>query len=62
MPGGLKRALATNKPARDLLGAFDGGNRRALVYRVHDAKKPETRGRRIGVFAALLAEGKTLYP
>jgi uncharacterized protein YdeI (YjbR/CyaY-like superfamily) len=37
-------------------------NRFAILYRVHEAKKPETRARRIEKFVAMLANGETLYP
>jgi uncharacterized protein YdeI (YjbR/CyaY-like superfamily) len=34
----------------------------AVLYRVQDAKKPETRARRIEEFVAMLARGEKLYP
>jgi uncharacterized protein YdeI (YjbR/CyaY-like superfamily) len=40
----------------------DSRNRYAILYRIQDAKKPETRARRIAAFVEMLAQGKTLYP
>ena len=37
-------------------------NRYAVLYRIHGAKKPETRARRIAQFVDMLARGETVYP
>ena len=37
-------------------------NRYAILYRIQDAKKPETRARRIEKCVAMLSEHKTIYP
>ena len=37
-------------------------NRFAILYRIQDVKKPETRARRVEKYVAMLAEGKKLYP
>lgn len=34
---------------------------RAILYRIHDAKRPETRARRIARFVAMLAAGEKLH-
>jgi uncharacterized protein YdeI (YjbR/CyaY-like superfamily) len=31
------------------------------LYRIHDAKRPETRARRIEQFVTMLAEGRTIH-
>jgi len=36
-----------------------GARRYSFIYRIHDAKRPETRARRIREFVAMLAEGRT---
>jgi len=41
---------------------LDSKNRFSILYRVHSAKKPETRAARIEKFVAMLVEGETLYP
>jgi uncharacterized protein YdeI (YjbR/CyaY-like superfamily) len=37
-------------------------NRFAVVYRVQDAKRPETRARRIQQYVEMLARGETPHP
>jgi hypothetical protein len=37
-------------------------NRYAILYRIGNAKKPETRSRRIGQFVEMLARGETIHP
>jgi uncharacterized protein YdeI (YjbR/CyaY-like superfamily) len=37
-------------------------NRFAVLYRVHSAKRPETRARRIGELVARLSRGETPWP
>ena len=61
VPEDLQRALDANPAAREFFGTLDRQNRYAILYRVQDAKKPETRARRIATFVAMLAEGKKLH-
>lgn len=62
VPEDLQRALDANPAARSFFDTLDRQNRYAILYRLQDAKKPETRARRIATFVAMLAEGKKLYP
>jgi uncharacterized protein YdeI (YjbR/CyaY-like superfamily) len=62
VPDDLRRALDENPDARDRFATLDSRNRYAILYRVQEAKRPETRARRIATFVAMLAEGKTLHP
>jgi uncharacterized protein YdeI (YjbR/CyaY-like superfamily) len=62
VPEDLERELAANPAARELFAALDSRNRYAILYRIDDAKKPETRAGRIAKFVAMLNEGKTIYP
>jgi uncharacterized protein YdeI (YjbR/CyaY-like superfamily) len=62
VPADLAAALARNPRARAFFDALDGANRYAILWRVQNAKKPETRARRIEQFVALCAAGKTLHP
>ena len=55
-------ALAKNKKAKAFFAKISKRNQFAIYYRVLDAKKEETRARRIAQFVALLEEGKTPYP
>jgi uncharacterized protein YdeI (YjbR/CyaY-like superfamily) len=61
VPDDLTRALQRNAKARRKFEALDSRNRYAILYRIHDAKRPETRARRIEQFVTMLAEGRTIY-
>jgi len=41
---------------------LDRTNRYAILYRLHDAKRPATRTQRIEKFVAMLGRGEKLYP
>jgi uncharacterized protein YdeI (YjbR/CyaY-like superfamily) len=41
---------------------LDSRNRYAILYRLHDAKRPETRARRLADFVAKLEAGERPYP
>jgi uncharacterized protein YdeI (YjbR/CyaY-like superfamily) len=62
VPSDLARALARAPHARAFFEALDGANRYAILYRVENAKRPETRARRIETFVAMCARGETLHP
>ncbi len=62
VPDDFARALAKNRKAKAFFETLDGKNRFAILYRVHGAKKPETRAARIEKFVAMLVEGETLHP
>ena len=58
VPDDLERAFEANPKAREAFAALDSQNRYAILYRVHGAKRPETRARRIERFVAMLNEGR----
>jgi uncharacterized protein YdeI (YjbR/CyaY-like superfamily) len=58
VPADLREALDANPAAREAFAGLDSRNRYAVLYRVEDAKRPETRARRIEQFVAMLAEGR----
>ena len=62
VPDDLQRALDGAPKAQHLFDRLDSTNRYAVLYRIHNAKKPETRARRIETFVAMLARGETIYP
>ncbi len=62
VPDDLQTALERNPAAREFFASLNGANRYAILYRVQDAKRPETRARRIERFVAMLARGEKLYP
>ena len=61
MPDDLTRALRRNAKARRAFEALDSTNRFAILFRIHDAKRPETRARRIEQFVTMLEEGRTIH-
>ena len=58
----LLAALEASPKAKALFEELDSQNRYAILYRVHDAKRPETRTRRIEKFVEMLSRGETPYP
>ena len=62
VPDDLRAALAKNKKAKSFFETLDSTNRYAILYRIHDAKKPETRVARIEKYVTMLIERKTIYP
>ena len=61
VPDDLTRALRRNAAARRAFEQLDSRNRYAILYRIQDAKRAETRARRIEQFVTMLAEGRTIY-
>jgi uncharacterized protein YdeI (YjbR/CyaY-like superfamily) len=62
VPDELRRALDANEAAARFFETLDAQNRYAVLYRVQDAKRPETRARRIAQFVDMLARGERLHP
>jgi uncharacterized protein YdeI (YjbR/CyaY-like superfamily) len=61
VPDDLREALEGNRRANQAFASLDSRNRYAILHRIQEAKKPQTRQRRIEQFVAMLAEGKQLY-
>jgi uncharacterized protein YdeI (YjbR/CyaY-like superfamily) len=61
VPEDLRVALDAEPAALKLFDLLDGANRYAILYRVHEAKKPETRAARIEKFVAMLARGEIIH-
>ncbi|HET9050127.1 MAG TPA: YdeI/OmpD-associated family protein [Candidatus Dormibacteraeota bacterium] len=62
VPADLGVALEANPRAAAFFATLDRGNRYAILYRVADAKRPETRARRIATLVAMLADDNKLHP
>jgi uncharacterized protein YdeI (YjbR/CyaY-like superfamily) len=62
IPDDLRQALEQDERARAFFSSLDSRNRYAILYRIQDAKKPETRVRRISEFVKMLSEGRKIYP
>ena len=61
VPEDLQRELDQNPEAQAFFDTLDSRNRYAILHRLHDAKKPETRARRIEKFVAMLRTGQKIY-
>jgi uncharacterized protein YdeI (YjbR/CyaY-like superfamily) len=61
LPADFAEALAKNKKAAAFYATLNSANRYAIVYRLHSAKKPETRQKRFDAFLAMLARGEKLH-
>lgn len=61
VPDDLVEALKANPSAAKAFEALNSQNRYAILLRIHDAKRAETRQRRIAQFVDMLAEGRKLY-
>jgi uncharacterized protein YdeI (YjbR/CyaY-like superfamily) len=61
VPDELQRALDENRRAREFFATLDSRNRYAFIWRVQEAKKPETRQRRAEQFVEMLAAGAVFH-
>lgn len=62
VPDDLRRELDARPRARAFFDELSSQNRYAILYRLEDAKRPETRARRLARFVAMLEEGETIHP
>lgn len=62
VPDDLRDALAASPQAQAMWEVLTRANRFAVLYRVHQAERPETRARRIARYVEMLARGETPYP
>ncbi len=62
VPPDLELALAGSDAARAFFATLSGVNRYAILYRIADAKRPQTRARRIEKYVAMLAAHETIHP
>jgi uncharacterized protein YdeI (YjbR/CyaY-like superfamily) len=62
LPSDLIAAIAANPKAQATFDRLTSQNRYALYYRVNEAKRADTRARRIAQFVDMLARGETVHP
>ena len=62
VPDDLAASLAASPNAAANFELLTKTNRYAILYRVQDAKRPDTRARRIEQFVAMLERGETVHP
>ena len=61
VPADLQAELAGNAAAREFFATLDSTNRYAILYRIQEARRPETRARRIAKYVAMLSEGRKIH-
>ena len=61
-PDDLIAALEGHRRAKAMFEILTSQNRFAVIFRISQAKRPETRARRIAQFTDQLARGETVYP
>jgi uncharacterized protein YdeI (YjbR/CyaY-like superfamily) len=62
VPDDLQRELDARPQAQAFFAELSSQNRYAILYRLQDAKRPETRARRLAKFVSMLEAGETIYP
>ena len=61
VPDDLQAELDANPKAAAFFADLDSANRYAITWRLGEAKKPETRARRLAKFVAMLEQGEKLH-
>ena len=61
VPDDLRHELDRNKAAAEFFATLDNANRYAILYRLREAKKPETREKRLRKFIAMLERGERIH-
>ncbi len=62
VPDDLRGELDARPAAAASFAGLDSRNRYAILYRLQEAKRPETRARRLAKFVAMLEAGEAIYP
>jgi len=61
VPPELQAALDKNPKAKAFFETLRGANRYGVIFRVHTAKKPETKAKRVADFIAKMERGETIF-
>jgi uncharacterized protein YdeI (YjbR/CyaY-like superfamily) len=61
VPEDLRRELDASPPAAEFFAGLSSQNRYAILYRLDEAKRPETRERRLRKFMAMLERGEQIH-
>jgi uncharacterized protein YdeI (YjbR/CyaY-like superfamily) len=62
VPGDLRDAITASADAQQMWDVLTRTNKFAIVYRVQEAKRADTRARRIQQYVEMLARGETPHP
>jgi uncharacterized protein YdeI (YjbR/CyaY-like superfamily) len=61
VPPDLQAALDADPAAGEFFAGLDRANRYAILYRLQEARRPETRARRLEKFLSMLREGRRIH-
>jgi uncharacterized protein YdeI (YjbR/CyaY-like superfamily) len=61
-PEDLQQALNENGKASAFFATLNSQNRYAILFRIQNVKKAETRARKIAQFVEMLSKGEKIYP
>jgi len=61
VPEDFRQALDSEPAAGEFFAALKSSERYSFLYRIHDAKRPETRARRIRDYVAMLADRRKFH-
>jgi uncharacterized protein YdeI (YjbR/CyaY-like superfamily) len=62
LPEDLAEALAANPAAEAMFARLSGQNRFAMLFRIGNVKRAETRAAKIADYVAMLERGETIHP
>lgn len=62
VPADLQMALDANKKAKAFFSTLDRQNRYAILFRIQNVKRVETRAKKIAHFVEMLSNGVKLHP
>jgi uncharacterized protein YdeI (YjbR/CyaY-like superfamily) len=62
VPADLQAALDGNPPAAEFFATLSSQNRFAMIFRIGNLKRAETRAAKVASFVAMLERGETIYP
>ena len=62
IPADLQAALDASPKAKAFFPMLNAQNRYAILFRLHQAKRPETRADRLAKFVEMLSKQETVYP
>lgn len=62
IPEALQKELDKNKKAKAFFAKLSSQNRYAILYRLHQVKREETKLKKIAEYIKMLESGKTIYP
>ncbi len=62
VPDDFQQELDKNQKAKDFFSTLNSANRYAILFRIHTAKKSETRIARIQKFIEMLANNQVIHP